>query len=103
VSDTTLTVAEPPDPPEGINISGGTPVGGVRSIEVTKGEQVKLLFSSDEAGEIHVHGYELEVELDVRKPVPLSFKADIDGKFEIELHAADGEHAPVAELTVQPG
>jgi FtsP/CotA-like multicopper oxidase with cupredoxin domain len=102
---TTATATEPAPPPPTaqIAIKDDAPVGGVEQIEVTKGDRVVLEVSSDAAGELHVHGYELEQELTPGKTATLRFPADIDGKFEIELHAASGAHAPVAELTVQPG
>jgi hypothetical protein len=91
-----------PEPPTArIEIKGDGPVEGIREVNVNKGDRVELVVVSDSAGELHVHGYELEEKLTPGKNV-LQFTADIDGKFEIELHAESGAHAQIAELTVQP-
>ena len=98
------TSAPPPSsaPTASIEVRGGEPVGGVEEIEVTKGDEVRLQVSSDMTGEVHVHGYEIEKEVEAGGKVTVAFPADIDGKFEIELHL-DGSEAQIAELTVQPG
>ncbi len=87
---------------EPITFRNGEAVGGVKEIEVTKGDEVRLSVSSDVPAEVHVHGYEIEQEVEPGTPTVVDFPAKIDGKFEIELHLADDEFQ-VAELTVQPG
>src|SRR5690349_14072301 len=47
-----------PPPVTEINVQGGKPVGGVKTIEVNKGDQVRFSVSSDVSDEIHVHGYD---------------------------------------------
>jgi FtsP/CotA-like multicopper oxidase with cupredoxin domain len=82
--------------------ASGNPVGGVKTITVNKGDQVRLevtLARPEE--EIHVHGYEKEAPAQ-KSPVRLTFPADIDGVFEIEVHHLDGTEAEIAELHVNP-
>jgi hypothetical protein len=91
-----------PTPPEGINVQDGEVVGGVRTLTYNQGEEVKLLVYLDRPEEeIHVHGYEITKPA-ARGSVRLSFRADIDGLFEVELHRADGTEAQIAELRVNP-
>ena len=45
----------------------------------------------DAAGEVHVHGYEIEKPIEAGGTVQVDFTADIDGKFEIEQHFETGE------------
>jgi hypothetical protein len=92
-----------PEPPEAINVRDGEVVGGVRTLTYSRGEEVKLLVYLDRPEEeIHVHGYEITKPAPARGSVRLSFRADIDGLFEVELHRADGTEAQIAELRVNP-
>ena len=80
----------------------GDPVGGVKTLTYNKGDQVQLevrLAVPEE--EIHVHGYEKEAPAE-HSPVRLSFPANLDGVFEIEVHRLDKTEAPIAELHVNP-
>jgi FtsP/CotA-like multicopper oxidase with cupredoxin domain len=82
--------------------ASGNPVGGVKTLTYNKGDQVRLevtLARPEE--EIHVHGYEKEAPAD-KSPVRLSFQANLDGVFEIEVHHPDGTEAEIAELRVNP-
>jgi hypothetical protein len=58
-------------------------------VKVTKGTAIRLQVTSDEADEVHVHGYELEKELPAGEQVTLDFTADQTGLFDIELHESD--------------
>jgi hypothetical protein len=82
--------------------ASGNPVGGVKTLTYNKGEQVQLevkLARPEE--EIHVHGYEKEAPAE-KSPVRLSFPANLDGVFEIEVHHPDGSEAQIATLRVNP-
>jgi FtsP/CotA-like multicopper oxidase with cupredoxin domain len=84
---TTETAPAPPEPVvEKIEIKDGQPVGGAKKISVKKGEQVEIDVTSDAAGEAHLHGYDIEKELQPGKTAKFRFKADIEGVFELELH-----------------
>ena len=85
-----------------ITVNNGNPVGGVKTLTYNKGDQVQLevrLNTPEE--EVHVHGYEREAPAE-HSPVRLSFPANMDGVFEIELHKLDRSEAPIAELHVNP-
>ena len=69
-------------------------------ISVTEGEHVTLTISSDEPLEFHLHGYDLEAEVEPYEPAELSFDATISGRFEIEN---EGTREELGELLVQPG
>src|SRR5262245_42751954 len=90
-----------------ITVKNGEPVGGPADVEVNKGDEVSIRVSTDESGEVHVHGYEIEKPIEAGQTVTVRFAADIDGKFEIEQHfeSASGEETgetQIADLTVQP-
>lgn len=97
---TTATTTTAPAPTvTRIRLKDGKPVGGEQAIEVRKGDRVRLVVTSDAAGEIHVHGYDLEREAAPGSPARFDFVADIDGRFEVEAHATDTR---IAEITVNP-
>ncbi len=68
-------------------------------IAVDEGDQVNLRITSDSPIEFHLHGYELEEEVEPSEPAELSFDATITGRFEIEDHNTD---AVLGVLIVQP-
>jgi len=49
--------------PPTIVVHGGEAVNGVETLEFSAGEQVVFKVSSDEATEVHVHGYDIEKEV----------------------------------------
>jgi major membrane immunogen (membrane-anchored lipoprotein) len=82
-----------------IVIRDGKPVGGVEELEYDAGDQIRFKVRSDVADEVHVHGYDVEEEIPADGSATLSFPADIEGIFEVELH--EGEQQ-IAELRVNP-
>jgi len=73
--------------------------GKVTKLEATHGETVRFGVRSDEAEEVHVHGYDLMKDLEAGETATMSFKATITGIFEIEFeHSAE----QIAELRVDP-
>jgi FtsP/CotA-like multicopper oxidase with cupredoxin domain len=88
--------------PTVITVQNGAPVGGVQKIEVNKGDRVNLEVRLDQPEEeVHVHGYEIEKPAQT-SPVRISFPADIDGLFEVEVHEEGGGEFEIAELRVNP-
>jgi heme/copper-type cytochrome/quinol oxidase subunit 2 len=102
----TETEPAPPSEPSvtRIRIQGGEVVGGAKSIEVARGEPVRLVVAADAEDEIHVHGYDLTQNAGPGAPARFNFKANLEGVFEIESHvAADaGQNPLVARLVVNP-
>lgn len=73
--------------------------GKVTKLKVTQGDTVRFRVASDEAEEIHVHGYDIEDEVQPGKPLSVSFKATITGVFEVEFH---GSGEQIGQLSVEP-
>ena len=97
------TVAVPPTPaaspqttqsatPDGtvidVTYAGGEVTGVDPRVEVPLGEQVLLRVTSDVAEQIHVHGYDLYVDLVPGTPGEVAFTADKPGAYAVELHEA---------------
>lgn len=57
-----------------------------RTITVTKGQQIALTVTSDQPDEVHVHGIDVEKELEAGQPGTLTFTASQTGSFEVETH-----------------
>lgn len=60
-----------------------------RRVEVSQGDQVRIVVTSDRADEIHVHGYDVEAAVEPGSPATLEFEADQPGSFEVEMHELD--------------
>ena len=82
-----------------IVVKGGKPVGGIKQITVSKGDQLRFVVKSDVSDEIHVHGYDLMKDVKAGGEASFSFPAKIDGEFEVELESR-GEQ--IAKLVVSP-
>jgi ABC-type Fe3+-hydroxamate transport system substrate-binding protein len=82
-----------------IVVRNGEPVGGVQELEYSAGDEIRFRVSSNQADEVHVHGYDVEEEIPAGDSATLAFPADIEGIFEVELH---GSETQIAELRVNP-
>lgn len=95
------TTATEPERPRSFRITakGGKPVGGIQRLEARKGERVRIVVRADVADEVHLHGYDLMVDVAPGAPAQLVFTADLTGAFELELEDAK---LSLAELEVTP-
>ncbi len=86
-----------PRPPEvaEVRIRDGKPAGGSRTIGFKTGERGRIDVTSNTAGEVHLHGYDIERPVRPGQTTKLRFKADIEGIFELEDHASGQELASV--------
>ncbi len=71
-----------------VTYAGGELTGVDPRVEVPLGEPVVLRVSSDVAEEIHVHGYDLYVDIPAGGTGEVAFTADLPGAYEVELHEA---------------
>jgi hypothetical protein len=84
-----------------IDIQGGKPVGGVKTITAKKGERVLISVTSpDTSDEVHLHGYDIKRNLRAGGRVTFSFTANAEGIFEMELESTATQ---IAKLVVRPG
>ena len=82
-----------------VRVRAGAPVGGVRTLSYRRGDRIRLRITADAPDEIHVHGFDIEKPVGPTAPTRFSFKADIEGRFEVELH---GTGTQIATLEVRP-
>jgi hypothetical protein len=71
----------------------------VVKIEVNKGDTVRFRILSPKDDEVHVHGYDLKKDVKANQQASMSFKATIDGIFDIEF---ENEGQQIASLRVNP-
>ena len=91
------TSSQPPEANIDLAIQGGTMTPD--EVSVTEGDQVNFRITSDHPVEFHLHGYDLEKEVEPGEPAELVFDATITGRFAIEDHDTDTE---LGALLVQP-
>ena len=99
------TETPPPEPTvTRIQIQDGAVVGGAKTIDVVRGDTVRIVVSADAPDDIHLHGYDIERSVEPGRPAHFRFKADAEGAFEIESHVAEdaGRDPLVARLVVSP-
>ncbi len=78
-----------------VNVVGGEPEGGVKTIRFKKGGTIDLKVNSDTAGEVHFHGYDVMKDVDKGGSVEFKMPASIDGVFEVELEDTKTQIASV--------
>jgi YbbR domain-containing protein len=83
-----------------IAVKGGQPVGGVQELTFTAGEDIRFVVESDEAAEIHFHGYDIAQDVEAGGKVEFDVKASIEGVFEVEVEETA---VHIAEISVTPG
>ena len=105
----------PASTPESVQIRKSTPdrsqektfdlaiaQGSMTPSEITpvdEGDQVRFRITSDSPMEFHLHGYDLEAEVEPGEPAELAFEATVTGRFEIENEQTREE---LGMLLVQP-
>jgi hypothetical protein len=96
---TTVTTTAPAGPePVRISFEDGE-VTGPRRPQFTVGDRIVLIVRADVEDEVHVHGYDLMDDVAPGSPARISFQADSEGRFEVEL---EDRHLPLTELVVEP-
>lgn len=96
--DTTTT--EPADAgPRVIRLTVGEGEADIERVDIEQGERVVLVIRSDVTDHVHLHGYDLMRDVAPGAPARIRFRADIPGRFEVEL---EDRHQQFAQLTVAP-
>ena len=86
-------------------IVDGRLAGGADDVlRVTEGERVALTWRADAMTEIHLHGYDVVVEVMPDRPAVLAFDAEATGRFPVTVHVHGGAHgdAPLLYVEVYP-
>lgn len=63
------------------------------TLRITQGDSVELVWLSDEAAELHLHGYDISFEVSPAAPSVVSFEARATGRFPVTSHGFGGEQS----------
>lgn len=88
-----------------LRIEDRTVVVPDETIRVTKGDKVSLRWTSDEDVELHLHGYDVEVEIAAGEPGTMNFEAHATGRFPVTVHGWGNEghgHDALTYIEVYP-
>ncbi len=79
---------------------------GGPTIKVAEGDDVELVWHSDEPANLHLHGYDIEFVVIPGNATVLDFSATTAGRFPITVHSFAGEHdhsdRPLVYIEVHP-
>lgn len=81
-------------------------VSGGPTIRATQGDRVELAWTSDEAVELHLHGYDLALQVPAGELAVLAFTAAVAGRFPMTSHGfaggGDHSHRPLLYIEIYP-
>ena len=64
---------------------------GKKKIRVFQGDQIILLWRTDEDVELHLHGYDIKIKIVTGKAIPMLINARATGRFPVTSHGFSGE------------
>jgi uncharacterized cupredoxin-like copper-binding protein len=68
-----------------VNLVKGKPEKLLEDVKLSKGDRFTLKVTSDEAHEVHIHGYDKKIEVKPGEVERVTFKADQTGSFLVEV------------------
>jgi len=74
-----------------LEIKQGRFTASNNTVRVTEGDTVELRITSDRAGELHLHGYDVSIRLKAGPPVVTVLEANVAGRFPITSHGFEGD------------
>jgi copper(I)-binding protein len=80
---------------EALELSGGVPV-----LRIKQGEATELTWTTDEGTQLHLHGYDIDLDLTPGTVGRMMIPANFAGRFAVEAHSFAGiahEHSHVVE------
>ena len=81
-----------------IALKGHNPVGGRKTIKITKGDRALLVVTSDGSDTVHLHGWNIEKKVTPTKPGRFAFRAKNEGAYELESHTTEQKLATIQVL-----
>lgn len=74
-----------------------------QTVTVTEGDSVHFKITTDEAGEFHITGYEIEKAMSVDGTTDIMFVADNAGRYALEIHPGSSSHMMEGEGHMMEG
>ena len=75
-------------------------VVGDKVIRLTHEQTVELRWITDEAAELHIHGYDIRFEISPNAPADVNFTAHATGRYAVTSHGFGDEHGHGHETLV---
>lgn len=76
-------------PPQTVEVTITDPPGPPQRIEVQLGSEVTLRITTASNDKAHVHGYEIEEDIEAGTPTDIVFTASMAGSYEVESHVTN--------------
>ncbi len=82
-----------------VSVEVGEETMSPETVRVNQGDTVTLKIDAEEPGEFHLHGYDLELDVEAAEVSDMLFVADATGRFRITFHHQEesDEHKPGGE------
>ncbi|WP_053226756.1 hypothetical protein [Solirubrobacter soli] len=95
------TATETPTPTPTPTVDPGPVLTGSKVVKLryAKGDTVRFQVKAPQDEEVHIHGYDIKKDVKAGETEQISFKATIDGIFEIEFEDSAKQ---IAEMRVDP-
>ena len=93
---------EPQDLSFNMTIEGGELAGDESTLTVNQNDTVTIDWTSDMPLLVHLHGYNIETQLEPGVAAAMEFVADATGRYDIAIHAAGVHESVIATLEVKP-
>ncbi len=75
-----------------LEIREGSLVQEESVLQVKQDDIVTIVVTADEPLEFHLHGYDIELDVEPGEPATMEFTADATGSFRFTIHIEDEEH-----------
>jgi hypothetical protein len=89
-----------------LHIERGRVAESMSVIRVKQGDVVRLRWSTDRSIILHLHGYDIEKQIEPDTVGLMEFVAHATGRFPVEVHGGPGAHshgeAPLVRIEVYP-
>ena len=73
----------------------------MRTIKVNQGDKIELNWKVDQLTELHLHGYDIKLNISPGQPEKMIFEAQIAGRFPVGIHGS-GSHGKIIYLEIYP-
>lgn len=93
---------EPQDLSFAMSIEEGELAGDESTVTANQGDTVTIDWTSDMPLLVHLHGYNIETQLEPGVTAQMSFMADATGRYDIAVHAPGMHDSVIATLEVRP-
>lgn len=86
-----------------LELQNGELVGESDTFRFTESEVISILWTSDRAVELHLHGYDVTVQAGPDAPGEMRFTGSVTGRFPVTSHSAgSGEHRTLIYIEIHP-